>query len=274
METEEILETGYGDSTPVGDNLLNDFARGEATAFGALAAARGDQVAEHDALQLTLLDSGSPAPYGNLVVARRPLVGAEWREATTVMHEFFAQQSGGPFMVFAAWPTPDLRPFGFGLVGHPPLMARSASPVEIPPIPGFEIREVHDVPSAQAFESVLVHGYPVPELQPFSPGCFLPEPALAAAGWTHYLGVLDGRAVATASAYSHDQHVHIELVSALPDVRGRGIGYAVTAAATATKTDRPAMLIASDAGKPTYDRMGYVSLLRYTLWAGHRRTPQ
>lgn len=274
MDTEETLETGYGDNTPEGDNLLNDFARGEATAFGALAAARGDRVVDHDGLQLTLLDSGSPAPYGNLAVPRRPLGESEWREAATVMHDFFAQQSGGPFIVFAAWPTPDLRPFGFGLIGHPPMMARPASPVEIPAIPGFEIREVHDAPSAQDWEAVLVHGYPVPELQPFRPGCFLRDGALAAAGWTHYLGILDARPVATASAFVDDRHVHVELVSALGDVRGRGIGYAVTAAATATRTDRPAMLIASDLGKPTYDRMGYVSLLRYTLWLGYRRSSQ
>jgi GNAT superfamily N-acetyltransferase len=273
METDDTLETGYGDSTPAGDNLLNDFARGEATAFGALAAARGDRVMDDDALQLALLDSGSPAPYGNLAIARRPLGDGEWQQATMVMHEFFAQQPGGTFLVFAAWPTPDLRAFGFGLVGHPPLMARPPSPIEVPAIPGFEIRAVQDAPSAEAWESVLVDGYPVPELQPFSPGCFLPESALAAAGWTHYLGVLDGRAVATASAYVHDQYVQIEMVSALPDVRRRGLGHAITAAATATTTDRPAMLIASDAGKPTYLRMGYVPLLRYTLWAGHRDSP-
>jgi hypothetical protein len=32
------------------------------------------------------------------------------------------------------------------------------------------------------------------------------------------------------------------------------------------------MLIASDAGKATYDRMGYQTLSRFTLWAGHRRS--
>jgi hypothetical protein len=274
METEETLETGYGDATAAGDNLLNDFARGEAAAFGALASARGDRVLEHDDLQLTLLDSGSPAPYGNLAVPRRPLGESEWRDAAAVMHEFFARQSGGPFIVFAAWPTPDLRPFGFGPIGHPPLMARPASPLEIPAIPDFELRVVTDASSAREWEAVMVHGYPVPELQPFEPGCFLPERALAAPGWTHYLGVLEGRAVATASAFVDGQHVHVEMVSALDDVRGHGIGYALTAAATTTRTDRPAMLIASDLGRPTYDRMGYVSLLRYTLWLGHRRSAQ
>jgi hypothetical protein len=272
--TDDALETGYGDNTPQGDNLLNDFARGHAAAFRALAVARGDRVLEHEELQLTLLDNGSPSPYVNPAVLRRPLDGSDWRDAAHVMHEFFAQRSGGPFIVFSAWPTADLRPHGFDLIGHPPLMARPASPVDIPVIAGFEIRQVRDIPSAEDYEAVLVHGYPVPELQPFQPGCFLPERALATAGWTHYVGVLDGRPVATASAFVDDQHVKVENVSALTDVRGRGIGYAVTAAATATNTDRTAMLIASDAGKPTYDRMGYVALLRYTLWLGNRRPTQ
>jgi hypothetical protein len=271
MGTDDSLETGYGDNTPDGDNLLNDFARGHAAAFRALAVARGDRMLEQDDLQLTLLDNGSPSPYVNPAVLRRPLDDHEWRDAATVIHEFFAQAPGGPFIVFSAWPTPDLRSFGFDLIGHPPMMVRPASPVEIPTIAGFEIRQVRDLPNAEDYEAVLVHGYPVPELQPFQPGCFLPERALTTPGWTHYLGVLDGRAVATASAFIDNQHVKVENVSALNDVRGRGIGYAVTAAATATKTDRPAMLIASDAGQPTYDRMGYVALLRYTLWLGHRR---
>ena len=31
MDTDEELESGYGPTTPDGDNLLNDFARGEST---------------------------------------------------------------------------------------------------------------------------------------------------------------------------------------------------------------------------------------------------
>ena len=34
---------------------------------------------------------------------------------------------------------------------------------------------------------------------------------------------------------------------------------------------RPVLLVASDLGRPVYDRLGYLPLLRYTLWAGHRR---
>jgi len=33
---------------------------------------------------------------------------------------------------------------------------------------------------------------------------------------------------------------------------------------------RPAVLNASDAGRPTYERLGYIPISRCTLWAGHR----
>jgi hypothetical protein len=272
VETDEVLETGYGPRTARGDNLTNDFAQGEADAFAALADARGDRALDDTELDLTLRDSGSGSPFGNVALVRRPLGEEEWRAAATRMHDFFAQAAGGPFMLFSAWPTPNLRGLDFGLVGHPPMMLRPAGTYELSPPDGLEIRRVDDAASAEDWEYVMVHGYPVPEVQPFAPGCILPEAALAADGWRHYLGVLDGKPVATGSAYVDPQHIHVEFISALDDVRGRGIGAALTAAATTTETDRPAMLIASDAGKATYDRMGYQTLSRFTLWAGHRRS--
>jgi hypothetical protein len=30
------------------------------------------------------------------------------------------------------------------------------------------------------------------------------------------------------------------------------------------------MLISSDAGRSVYERLGYLPLLRFSLWAGHR----
>jgi len=49
------------------------------------------------------------------------------------------------------------------------------------------------------------------------------------------------------------------MISARPEVRGRGVGRAVTAAATVVAPDRPAMLISSDDGRPVYERLGYVA---------------
>ena len=93
----------------------------------------------------------------------------------------------------------------------------------------------------------------------------------AAPGWHHWVGYLDGVAVATSSAYVGPHHIDVEMISARPEVRGRGVGRAMTAAATVVAPDRPAMLISSDDGRSVYVRLGYVPILRFTLWAGHRR---
>ena len=103
-----------------------------------------------------------------------------------------------------------------------------------------------------------------------TPVCFPPR-ALEAPRWQHWVGYLDGAPVATASAIVGDHHVDVEFISTLPEVRGRGIGRAATAVATLAASDRPAMLISSDDGRSVYERLGYLPLLRFTLWAGHRR---
>jgi hypothetical protein len=272
VETDETLETGYGPGVAAGDNVLNDYAQFHAEGFAELADARGDRVEKDADFAIVMADSGSPMPFGNAAFLRRPLDASEWPRAVARMHEFFAKQPGGPFMLFSGWPTPDLRPFQFGLVGHPPLMLRAAGSDtrEVPE--NLEITPVVDVRTATDWEYAIVHGYPAPELQPFRAGCFLPVPALGAPRWRHWVGYIDGRPVATASAFLAPTHVDVEFVSALPETRGQGVGYALTVAATVADPALPAVLIASDLGRPTYERMGYVPILRYTLWVGHRRS--
>lgn len=145
IETDDTLETGSGPATPSGDNILNDFARGEADGFRALAAARGERVYEDADLALVLTDGESPTPFGDVALLQRP--------------------------------TPDLGAHGFGLVGHPRFMYRPAGSIPEALPPGLRIGAVGDATEAAAYEDVLVHAYPVPELEPFSPGCFLPAPA-------------------------------------------------------------------------------------------------
>lgn len=269
METDEELETGAGASTPPGDNLCNDFAQGLAEGFCALAAARGDRIDRDDALALT--DGASASLFGNVAVVREPIDGSDWPALAARMHAFYGGRPGGSFLVFSAWPTPDLRELDFGRVGHPPLMFRPPGPVHHhKSIDEFVIRPVKDATAARDWEDALVHGYPEPALQPFEPGCFLPERALAAQRWRHWVGYLSGKAVGTASAFVGDHHVDVEFISTLESVRGRGIGRALTVAATLAAPELPAMLISSDPGRTVYERLGYVPLLRFTIWAGHR----
>lgn len=270
METDQDeLETGYGRGTPPGDNLCNDFVQGMANAYGALAEARGDR-REDDDLGM-LADSGTGSLFGNAVVLRRPVEASEWPEVAARLHGFFAGRPGGDFLIFSAWPTPDLRPLDFGRVGHPPLMVRPPGPVADEPVAGLEVVEVRGPEGAGDWERTLVHGYPEPGLQPYVRGAFFSDDVLAAPGWRHWVAYLDGEAVATSSAYVGPHHVDVEFISAMPAARGRGVGRAVTAVATLAAPDLPAMLISSDLGNGVYRRLGYEPLLRFTLWAGHRR---
>ena len=81
-----------------------------------------------------------------------------------------------------------------------------------------------------------------------------------------FLGTVAGRPVATAAGHVAAGVVDVEMVATMPDAAGRGYGEAVTWAATLVETGLPAVLIASDLGRPVYERMGYVAVSRWTFW--------
>ena len=95
-------------------------------------------------------------------------------------------------------------------------------------------------------------------------------PAILATDWRLFVGYEDDRPVATAGAFVTPTLTVVESVTARAEVRGQGYGAAITAAATFAEPSNPAMLIASDLGRGTYDRLGYLPLLRYSLWIGTR----
>ena len=82
-----------------------------------------------------------------------------------------------------------------------------------------------------------------------------------------WVGYLDDRPVACGGA----RHRGLRRCRVRRDpcrrARGRGFGAAVTWHATLADPDKPGVLIASDAGQAVYERMGYVRLMRLTMWA-------
>ncbi|HEX6878702.1 MAG TPA: hypothetical protein VF165_23795 [Nocardioidaceae bacterium] len=170
-----------------------------------------------------------------------------------------------PYMLISPWPTEDLSPAGLVLIGHPPLMARLPAPHEVPVAAGLEVREVNDAEGLAVAERVLVEGYPMPDLEPFSPGDLL-APRILEGTTRVWVGYVDGRPASVAAAHVHADAVLVEYVAALPWARGRGAGAAVTWAATLADESLPAVLVASDDGRPVYERMGYVAVERWTAW--------
>jgi hypothetical protein len=83
-----------------------------------------------------------------------------------------------------------------------------------------------------------------------------------------WLARLDGEPVATAAAFTSHGVNLVEIIATTAAARGRGIGAALTWRATLADPAVPAVLLASDLGRPVYERMGYLPISRATLWLG------
>lgn len=267
-EPDEVLEDGCRASTPDGDNLVLDYARAEAAAFGALAAANGGRVLDDDETGLHLRDMEVATPFGNVALLSRPVEDADTDRVIDRIRSFYGQGSGGPYLVFSPWRTTDWTERGMVRVGHPPLMFRPTGPIA-PPSAGLRIVEVADADTLGDFERTLIEAYPVPEMQPWVPGSMF-APAVLDSDWRLLVGYDGDQPVGTAAAFLSPSLNVVELVSTRDGVRGRGCGAQLTAAASVVAADRPAMLIASDDGQSVYERLGFVCLQRHTLWLGHR----
>ncbi|MEQ7009927.1 GNAT family N-acetyltransferase [Actinopolymorpha sp. B17G11] len=81
-----------------------------------------------------------------------------------------------------------------------------------------------------------------------------------------WLATVDGEPAAVAAAHQHAGVTMVEYVATLPRARGRGAAAAVTWAASLCEPTQPAVLLASDDGRPVYERMGYLAIERWTAW--------
>ena len=149
------------------------------------------------------------------------------------MWDFYGGRPGGSFLVFSAWPTPDLRELDFGRIGHPPLMFRSPGPV-----PRRTDRRLRDPAGHRRRDRPRLGGRAGARLSR-ARHCSRSSPAASSppAPWPHHAGgtgwaTWPGEAVGTASAFVGDHHVDVEFISTLESARGRGIGRALTATAT------------------------------------------
>jgi hypothetical protein len=270
----EYLDPGYDTGTPHGDNLLTDFFRAEVEGWQRWATAGDGRYGHDQATGVAWVDTGCASVFGNPSHWSRPV---SEREAPTVVQDLagrYGAGEGGPFVVFSAFPTPDLRELGMAAVGHPPLMARPAGrDSSVGAAEGLRIERVASQQQLLDFERTIVEAFPVDELLPWRAGGFVPAGLLHDDAWFLYVGYAGGRPVATSAAFVTDQIVDVTWVSCQSESRRRGYGEAMTWAAMSSDRTKPAMLIASDDGRPVYERMGYATLLRITLWIGSRPAP-
>ena len=270
------LETGWDEGTARTDTLLRAAVLSHADAFEHVVRSRGGRI-ERDA-GLAMADSGSPSFFFNTVFVLRPPEDGSFDGILERAERFFDARPGGAALLFSPWPVPRLSA-RWELIGHPPVMFRpggSSALATPPPLPeDLRIDEVADDELLSAFEAVLVNGFPMEELQPPYPGCVMDGRVLDSGSFHCWVGSVGRRPVAASAAYFTDDLVLVAWVATLGEHRGRGYGRAVTWAAVREAPRLPAALLASDPGRPVYERLGFLPLARLTAVSltGRRPSP-
>lgn len=259
------LETGWLSTTPEGDVFLRDAVEAVAERVRHLATTMGHRLAEDQ--DLILSDHDSPSIFANKAILLTAASESGLMSHLKRAREFMKQGSGNQFLLWSPLPTPDLTAEGFSLVGHPPVMYRPVGGASVPTPKGLEIVEALDEATLLDFEKVFVEGFPIGDLLPYRPKSFIDERAIGGSV-RFFVGYVDGKPVATGGVCVARGMNMVEFIATLPDARGRGIGEAMTWKATLYEPSLPAALVASDLGRPIYERMGFVAMSRCTLWAG------
>jgi ribosomal protein S18 acetylase RimI-like enzyme len=97
---------------------------------------------------------------------------------------------------------------------------------------------------------------------------YLSAGLLRAPGFACFVADVNGRTVSSSGASEGEGSVGVFGVGTLPDMRGRGIGTAVTAAAVDSARERAdlAWLQASEDGRRVYERMGFRVIADWDVW--------
>ena len=254
----EHLTHGWEPDLDPGDTLVRRFVLALADRAAALAEVVSGRRVRTDAFAAA--DPASPVLFDNAAVLLQPPEYVDLAE--TIRGIVASYPPERHFVLLSAFPTPDLRPFGLDLMGHPPFMFRPAGGEPPTPPSGLRVHEVADATELGEFVRTLGVGYPMPDAE----GTVLADARVLGPSLRLFVGYLDGAPVATSGAWIGHGVNDVEWVSTLPEHRGRGIGAALTWAATLSDPSLPAVLIASDDGQPVYEAMGYIRLLRLTMW--------
>ena len=268
---DSTLRAGWEPDTPVGDSMLRRFLVNWTQSIETNGLSLGGRSLWRD--DLATVDVGRPAVGDNTATFLAPLFSDGVGEVMTALDDFYrfaSDEFSGEVFLFSPWPTPDLRPYGWSLVDYAPLMLRPPGGTLPPPPPLLRIEEVRDEAALRAFELAIVRGFPFPEVESQGPGAAFSVRLLSDPRVRLWVGWEEERPVSAAAAFVATGIINVTLVATLPEARRRGYGAALTWRATLCDPTRAALLLATDEGRPVYERMGYLPLFRFTVWSRKR----
>lgn len=271
MMSDPFRGAGWEPDTPVSDSLLRAFIVNWTASIEAQGRPLGGRLLQRD--DLAAVDVGHPAFGGNVVTLLAPLVPDRVAEVVSVLDTFYRFSAGGntgTVYLFSPWPTPDLRPHGWSLLEHLPFMMRPPGGTPPPPPVGLRIAAVENPDGMRAFERAVVRGFEAADLEALEPGMVFSPEMLADERCRFWVGWEGDEPVSAAASFVMAGINDVTIVATVPTARRRGYGEAMTWRATLADPTLPALLIATEAGQPVYERMGYLSLSRWTLWSRDR----
>jgi hypothetical protein len=218
-----------------------------------------------------LTDSGSHGRIINNATMIRSIDPSKSADIARKLRDFYHNSQGGGYSIWDPWQCLDLAKYGYS--SHElPLMIRPTGG-EIPPPPeGLKIIEVEDAETLKSVEITLIEGWPVPTLNPSVPGTIWDKRILGDEAFRIWLGVFEERPVSCSHAFIDRDFILVGPIATVPEMRQRGFGKALTWQATMAMPSLPAMLHASELGKPVYERIGYYSVAGLTLWSKDDRS--
>jgi hypothetical protein len=265
------LRAGWEPDTPVEDSLLRRFLINWTESIAGHGLPLGARTLRRD--DLRAVDLGRPSFGANVATLTAPLFPGGVDEVTTALDDFYAFSTGtysGAAYLFSPWPTPDLRPHGWTLLGYEPLMLRPAGGTPPPPPPALRIEDVRDEAGLRAFELAIVRGFESSDLEAQGPGAVFGPAILTDDRFRLWVGWEGDQPVSAASTFVAAGINDVILVGTVPAARKRGYGAALTWRATLADPTLPSLLLSTDDGRPVYERLGYQSLFRFAVWSHDR----
>lgn len=226
---------------PATDSLLRQFLTNWVASIEAHGFPDGRTLRRDD---LAAVDLGHPAFGGNITTLTAPLFPEALDRVLATLDSFYGFATGagnGMVFIFSPWPTPDLRPHGWTLLGHEPLMLRPVGGAAPPVPPELRITAVRDEADLDEFARTIVRGFdstghaaagPMPV---FGPGV-LDDPRHQL-----WIGRVNDVPVAAASSFTNAEITNVTFAATVPEARRHGYGAALTWHATVADPVLPAL---------------------------------
>lgn len=207
------------------------------------------------------IDAGAPNPIPNRILVMSPRFDAA---ALIDRANAFYGVRDLPWGIMDPWDSADLGPLGFEERVRLPCMVRDPAPPG-PTTGTVRIERVETAAGLRLFKQVLFEGFHF-STWPDDHDSIMDERFLSEPDSHMFIAFTDDGPAGCSAGFLRDGIVGVYMVGVVPEMRGRGIGEAVSWAATLAAPSLPAVLQASDMGRPVYEKMGYRTIATIPFW--------